>query len=128
MSRYSTIIIRFSLVGLFLWFGIMQLLNPGQWIGFVPVPLWDLIDPAILVRLNGTFEVVASLMLALGFLTRWVALALGAHLMGIALYVGGDIGVRDAALAMTSMAFLLSEPDAWTLDAKRKAVSGAVAK
>jgi uncharacterized membrane protein YphA (DoxX/SURF4 family) len=120
MSRNSTLIIRFSLVGLFMWFGVMQVIDQSEWTAFLPVWTERLpISAEMFVMLNGLFEVVFAALLALGFMTRWVALFLGLHLLGIALSVGGALGVRDAALAFTSIAFFFSEPDVLTLDARR---------
>lgn len=120
MTQKSTLIIRFSLVGLFLWFGVMQVMDQSEWTAFLPVWTERLpISAEMFVMLNGLFEVVFAVLLAVGFMTRWVAAFLGLHLLGIALSVGGALGVRDAALALTTLAFFFSEPDALTIDARR---------
>lgn len=115
------------MAALFLWFGSQQLLHPGEWTGFLPLWVWDLpLSPELFVRMNGAFEVAGAALLIVGFFTRLVALALGAHLMVIAISVGttgGDaaaIGVRDAALAAATLALAWSHVDEWTFDAKRK--------
>jgi hypothetical protein len=45
MNRASALIIRFTMVGLFLWFGVRQLVDPAawtvflpQWTGYMPIP------------------------------------------------------------------------------------------
>ncbi len=119
MSKPSSIIIRITLAALFLWFGVQQLLHPDawtvylpQWTGYLPIP------GTMLVRLNGWMEVVLGAAMAAGLFVRIASAVLGAHLLFIALSVGGAVGARDLALAATTLALVLSAPDAWTLDAR----------
>lgn len=119
MSKTSSIIIRWSLSALFLWFGSQQLLNPSMWTAFLPA--WTGYFPIpgeMLVQLNGWMEVVLGLSLATGIFTRYAAAILGGHLLFIAISVGGAIGARDAALAATTLALALSAPDSWSLDSR----------
>lgn len=119
MSKPSAIIIRWSLAGLYLWFGTQQLLHPSQWTDLLPVWTGYLPVPGeMFISLNGWMEVVLGGALFLGLYARIAALILGAHLVVIALSVGGSIGVRDFVLALTTLALALSAPDAWTLDTK----------
>jgi len=120
MQLRSAAAIRFAMAALFLWFGAMQLTEPAAWVGFLPEWTGYFPIPAeILIRMNGLFEVLFALLLAVGAFTRVVAFLLGAHLLFIAVSVGGAIGVRDAALAVTTLALAFAAPDALTLDAKR---------
>lgn len=119
MSKPSSVIIRLSLALLFLWFGVQQLLHPDAWTvylppwtGYLPVP------GTMLVRLNGWMEVVLGAAMAAGLFVRAASAVLGAHLLLIALSVGGAVGARDLALAATTLALALSAPDAWTIDAR----------
>ncbi len=117
MSHTTAVIIRYALAALFLWFGVQQLIDPAIWVGFLPE--WTGYAPIpgeMLVQLNGWSEIILGIMLALGVLTRFVAALLGAHLMLIAVTAGGAIGMRDGALALTTLALVFSKPDAWTLD------------
>lgn len=117
MSKLSSAIIRLSLAALFLWFGFQQLLHPDawtvylpQWTGYLPVP------GVMLVRLNGWMEIVLGTAMAAGLFVRIASAVLGAHLLLIAISVGGAVGARDFALAASTLALALSAPDAWTLD------------
>lgn len=128
MSKLSAVIIRLSLAALFLWFGFQQLLHPDawtvylpQWTGYLPVP------GVMLVRLNGWMEIVLGTAMAAGLFVRIASAVLGAHLLLIALSVGGAVGARDLALAATTLALALSAPDAWTLDRKLAAPAAAPA-
>ncbi len=118
MTQTSAATIRYSLVLLFLWFGVQQLIDAPTWVGFLPE--WTGYIPVpgeLFVQLNGWMEVVFAVLLMLGVFTRVVAAVLGVHLLFIAVSVGGAIGVRDAALGLVTIAFALSPADRWTLDA-----------
>jgi uncharacterized membrane protein YphA (DoxX/SURF4 family) len=117
MTHASTVVIRISLVVLFLWFGVQQLIDAQAWVGFLPE--WTGYIPVpgdMFVQLNGWMEVVFAVLLLMGVFTRVVAAVLGVHFMCIAATVGGAIGVRDAVLGCATIALALSPADRWTLD------------
>ena len=121
MNLASRVVLRWSWALLFVWFGTQQLLHPSQWVTFLPMWTGYFPIPAeMLIQLNGWMELCLAALLLLGCFTRLSALLLAAHLAGIAVSVGGAIGVRDAALAMAGISLALGEPDAWTLDMKTK--------
>lgn len=109
-NQWGVLILRLSLAVLFLWFGFSQLLDGFNWVGWVPEWAVSLlhIPPAMIVLLNGAFEVVAGSLLALNILTRWAALALGLHLLVLVFDIGlTPIGVRDFAIMMATFALAL---------------------
>jgi uncharacterized membrane protein YphA (DoxX/SURF4 family) len=120
-NAYGLIVLRLGLVALFLWFGVSQLLNPNDWLAWLPqwtstVAPFNTLSPLDIVRLNGGFEVVFGLLLLLGLWTRWVALILSLHLFFIAYEVGyNDIGVRDFALGVCTLALAIFGPDKFSL-------------
>lgn len=117
MNQYSSAAIRYTVVLLFLWFAIAQLINPGMWTTFLPE--WTGYFPIpgeILVRLNGLAELLLAILLAAGVYTRIVSGLLGLHLFMIAITAGGAIGVRDAALAFVAFALAGTPADKWTVD------------
>lgn len=121
MSNYSQPLLRYGLVLLFLWFGYQQLVNPSAWVSFLPEFLGYIPVPGeMIVQMNGWFEVVFALLLALGCYTRLIALALGAHLLGIAAIAGGAIGMRDFTLSIACFSLSLAVPDAYTYDSRQK--------
>lgn len=121
MSIASRLLLRYALCALFFWFGIQQLIDPGAWTVFLPEWTGYIPAPAeMLVRLNGWLEVMLALALLIGVFTRVAAALLGLHLLGVAWWVGGAIGVRDAILGLCAISLALSAPDTWTLDARRK--------
>ncbi len=127
MSHSSAVLIRLSLVLLFLWFGVQQLIDAETWVGFLPEWTGYLPVPGeTFVQLNGLMEVVFAALLGAGVFTRLVSAVLGGHLLFIALSVGGAIGVRDGVLGLVTVALAFSTPDRWTMDARTKSVPPSV--
>jgi len=117
MSKYSAILLRFSMAGVFLWFGLMQLTDASTWIGFLPEWLGYIpVSSEVIVQVNGWLEIVLAIAMLSGVWTRVAATILGTHLMGIAIMVGGATGVRDAGLALATLSLVLANVDSWTLD------------
>jgi uncharacterized membrane protein YphA (DoxX/SURF4 family) len=103
-------ILRFGLAAVFLWFGFSQLLDGLNWVSWVPEWAVEVlhISPAMIVLLNGAFEVVLGGLLACNVLTRWAALALALHLAVITIEIGlNEIGVRDFGLMVATLALAL---------------------
>lgn len=117
-EKYAPILLRLSLSGVFLWFGINQLLNTQAWIPWLTqraaqIPL----EASTIILINGSFEVIFGLLLLIGLYTRIVAILLGIHLLGIAFSIGySDVAVRDVGLALATFAISLHGVDSWTLD------------
>ncbi len=114
-------ILRYGMVVLFLWFGLSQVTNPSAWTVWLPewTSGWP-IAPTMLVVLNGAFETILGLMLAVGFYTRAAAGLLAIHLLGISLEIGYTaIGVRDFCLAAATAAIAFFGPDKYSFDAAR---------
>lgn len=117
MNNISVRILRFGFFILFLWFGWQQVANPHFWTGYLPSWTGYFPVPAeMLVRLNGWFEIIASLFLLSGTFVRFFFTILSLHLLGGAIIAGGAIGVRDAILATIGAALAFSQPDSWTID------------
>jgi uncharacterized membrane protein YphA (DoxX/SURF4 family) len=121
MQHLPSAIVRYSLTLMFLWFGVQQVVESSAWIGFLPT--WTSALPLSaeqFVQINGLLEIVLAFLLGVGIYTRFAAIVLGLHLLGIAISVGDAIGVRDAALAMCTLALAVGAPDIYTLDVQRK--------
>ena len=103
----------------YLWFGVSQLINPTNFIGYLPGFIFSSPYATAFVIGNGVFEVIAGGLLLSGKFTRIAALLLGLHLCGIAIELGyGDVAVRDFGLMLATMAIALHGPDNWCLDAR----------
>jgi uncharacterized membrane protein YphA (DoxX/SURF4 family) len=112
MKQYAPMLVRYAVGTVFLILGIMQLLDPAGWLGYVPafVP----IDADLAVLLNGTFDTALGLLLILGFFVRIVAAVAAIHLIGITATLGwNDITVRDLGLSLATIAVALQGQDEW---------------
>ena len=115
LREHSQVLLRYALALLFLWFGLNQLFDPGAWVVWLPSWVERLpIEPLTFVIVNGSFEMVFGVFLALGLFTRLSALVLSLHLFGIAFSLGyGDIAVRDFSLALATLAVAFHGSDHW---------------
>ncbi len=116
-ERLVPVVLRFGMAGVFMWFGLQQLIDPSTWTAFVPAFTanpW--ISPVSIILLNGWLEVVAAVLLITGFWVRPIAYVLAAHMLFVALETGGAIGVRDFGLTIACLALALGAVDTWTLD------------
>lgn len=101
-------LLRWSLAFVFLWFGFSQISNVAMWTSFVPAWAASIMDPGVLVLMNGLLEIVAGALLAFGIASRWVGLVLGLHLLVISVGLGlTAIGVRDIGLALATLSLFL---------------------
>ena len=117
LYRFAPVVLRLSMAAVFVWFGASQLADASAWIAVVPS--WATafgISAETLVRLNGMFEVMASVLLSIGIFTRPVAFLLSLHLFVIASGFGfSPTGVRDYGLALATLSVALSGGDMWAL-------------
>lgn len=112
-------ILRIALSFVFLWFGFSQMSNAAQWIGFVPDWATSIMSAGTLVYLNGIFEIIAGLMLAIGIFPRYVALLLGLHLLVISEGLGiSAVGVRDIGLSFATLSLFFLGNDKLALSYK----------
>lgn len=112
-SGYATLVLRLGLAVVILWFGVEQLSNASAWT--IWVPDWATavgLSAEQIVYLNGTFEVIAGILLICGIALPLVSLLLALHLFLIAFEIGVDpTGVRDFGLAVALLALaLLTSP------------------
>lgn len=106
------LILRLGLSIVLLWFGFSQLFDGINWVALVPDWAANLLHlpPAIIILINGSFEVVAGLFLAVGVWTRWLTLLLALHLALITFVMGlTSIGVRDFGLATAALSLFFLE-------------------
>ena len=118
LSSYAPIVLRLTLTAVFAWFGFSQLTDPASWTRIVPDWATSLsgMDAAMIVKMNGTFEVIASFLLALGVAVRYVSVLLFLHLIVIAYTFGNSpTGIRDFGLSFATLALALFGQDKWSL-------------
>lgn len=112
-QRIGLEVLRLGLAVLYLWFGFSQLFDGINWVSWVPN--WTVmllhIPPAMIVLLNGTFEVIAGGLLAMGIFVRPISFLLTAHLALVTFDIGlTAIGMRDLSITISTLALgLLSK-------------------
>ena len=114
-TEWGVCILRLGLALLFLWFGFSQLIDSINWVGWVPEWAVNIlhIPPAMIVLLNGAFEVVAGTLLAMGLWVRLFSALLALHLLVLVFEIGPTpIGVRDFGLMMATFALCFLMPGA----------------
>ena len=114
-------IVRIGMSLVFLWFGLNQLFQPDNFMGYLPsfILASDLAKQAIL--LNGAFNVVFGGLLLAGLFTRLVSVFLVLHLLSISVSLGyNDVMIRDIGLMFATASIYFSSPDKWTLDKRRR--------
>ena len=114
-KKYSPIVLRISIALVFLWFGFNQLFYTESFFGYLPH--WvSSFNPSLFIILNGSLEVILGILLILGIFTRFSALILAIHLLGIMFSLGyNEIAVRDFGLALATFAIFLNGEDDWCL-------------
>ena len=119
--EYSKILTRIAISIVFLWFGINQLINPENFMGYLPGFILLSSYAKTFIYINGILEIIFGTLLILGLFTRITALILGINLIGIILGLGyNDIAVRDFGLMLITLAIALGGRDKWCLDKKIK--------
>ena len=122
LSRFAPALLRWAMALVYLYFGYSQLTSGESWTAVVPEWATGLsgLSAATIVQINGTFEIIASITLALGVAVRPVALLLFAHLMVITFNFGfSPLGVRDFGLSFATLAVALRGPDEFCLRSRK---------
>jgi len=120
-SKYAPVVLRYSLVIVFIFFGMNQLLNPASWVSLIPS--WAIsisgFSPYTILMLNGIFEVLLACMLAFGIWIRLVAGLLCIHLAMITINIGfSATGIRDLGLTLALLSISLQGGDELSFDQK----------
>jgi uncharacterized membrane protein YphA (DoxX/SURF4 family) len=106
--QIGKLILRYSLIAVFTWFGVSQLSNPNMWTSMVPdwaTSISGMTAPTIIL-LNGIAEVILSILLAIDIFTPIVSILLALHLFIITFSFGASpVGVRDFGLSFAMLAF-----------------------
>jgi uncharacterized membrane protein YphA (DoxX/SURF4 family) len=122
-ASYAPVMVRLAISAVVMWFGVSQLTNPSMWLGVVPAWATGMgLTANTIIFLNGIFEVIASILLAIGLFVRPVAALLGLHLLVITHGFGPSAtGVRDFGLSLAAFGVALAGEDRWSIHARQEA-------
>ncbi len=121
MAPWRALIARVALAGVLLYFGVGELWNPSQWVGYIPQPLHFLPTTPLLLTHGYVLFAVGGLLL-LGAWTRplsWISVALLASIvLGLMVNGGGtSLYVRDLGLTGLALALALEPATGFGVDA-----------
>ena len=120
LQRYTKPLTRLSISFLFLWFGLNQIFDPQNFIGYLPEFILQLNNPFLFVMGNGIFETLVAVLLLVGIGVRSVSFVLIIHLLSIIITLGyNDIAVRDFTLMLITMIVMIGGKDQWCLNFKK---------
>ncbi len=116
LQYYTKPLTRLSISFLFLWFGLNQIVNPENFIGYLPEFILQSDNAQVFVIANGVFETVAALLLTRGVLVRPISFILALHLFSIVITLGyNDIAIRDFTLMLITIIVMIGGKDQWCL-------------
>jgi len=110
------LLLRFCLGFILVWFGIQQVINPGEWVRFIPeiVSSYSPVGGIGLIFLHGALLTLAAIGISLGLFPKWASLLAAALLLEIIviLLIGGDSSgliVRDIGLLVMALVLALDQ-------------------
>lgn len=121
IREYAPIVLRIGMALVFLWFGLNQIFDTENFIGYLPDFLLNSPNPGTYVLLNGIAETILGILLLAGLFIKPVSFLLALHLLIISISMGyNDIMIRDIGLTLATASIFLHGPDKWSLDKKRE--------
>jgi uncharacterized membrane protein YphA (DoxX/SURF4 family) len=117
----ASVVLRFGMAIIFLYFGFSQVVSPDAWNSYVPSFLSNGVMTANnLVMINGILEITLGIFLIIGLYIKFSAIILSIHLLFIAFSMGiNPTAVRDLGLAIATFVVFLNGKDSLTFDSKK---------
>jgi len=117
LQEYFYPCVRISISLVFLWFGLNQIFDSTNFLGYLPDFILNSDYATAAVITNGIFETIFGSLLLVGFLTRFSSLVLGVQLLIITVSLGyNDIMIRDLGLSLVTLSLVLGGKHKWSLD------------
>lgn len=112
-KEYAPAIARYGVGIVFFIFGISQIINPENWVAWLPSFSFNLgITGESLIYINGAFDFIVGALLLIGIWIRPVALVGAVHIAGIIVSLGyNDIAIRDFGLLLVLISVFLNGSD-----------------
>lgn len=106
MSKTPVIILRWGLAFVFFYAAIAGLLNPNNWVGYLPGFLTGAFSPRLVLTALSVYEIILAALLFTGRKLRWAALLSAFTLAAIIIFNLNilEITFRDVGLMMASLA------------------------
>lgn len=109
MSYKSSVLIRWGLAFVFLYAGVMSMIQPLEWVGYFPPFLLQIFPQSLLLLSFSIAEILLAVWLVWGKYARaagWVAFVM---LFGITVANAGifDVVFRDVGLAFAALALVI---------------------
>jgi uncharacterized membrane protein YphA (DoxX/SURF4 family) len=121
-SRYAPSIARFGVGIVFFIFGIDQLVNPENWVIWLPSFIYGFgIDVINLIYVNGVFDLVIGVLLLAGIYTRIISFIGILHLLGVILSMGyNEVAVRDLGILLVLISIFLQGSDSLCIESLKR--------
>lgn len=112
MTKIPRILARLGLASCFVTFGVWEIVAPTYWVSYMPSLAARIAEPSLLVRIHGAALLVVGLMVLLGILKRFSALAAVLIMISIvaSLIVSSgftEIVVRDIAILFLALSLFV---------------------
>jgi len=103
-------ILRIAISFTLLWAGVRGILQPADWVGFVPSFVADFIDPEVFLIAHGFLWIIVAAGLIAGFWRPFFAAIATLGLVSILIFNGvDDITFRDVGLSFAAFVLFLRE-------------------
>lgn len=110
IARYEDWILRIAISFTVLWAGVRGILNPTDWVGFVPEFVGNFIEPEIFLIAHGFLWIFVAAGLIAGFWRPFLSFVAFVGFVSILIFYGiDDITFRDVGLALTALVLFVRE-------------------
>jgi len=110
LARQEDWILRVAISFTVLWAGVRGILNPTDWVGYVPTFVENFIDPEVFLIAHGFLWILVAAGLLAGFWRPFLAFVAFAGFVGILIFNGiDDITFRDVGLALAAFVLFVRE-------------------
>ncbi len=106
-TKLASLLLRIGLAAVLLYAGVAALLNPQEWIGFLPGFVSHILPAALALTLFSLFQIALAVWLLSGFKTRYAAFLTALTVVGITvanlsalITTFRDVAIIFAALAL----------------------------
>lgn len=108
LSDREDLLLRLAVAFPMIWAGVHQMMNPTDWIGFVPPWLGSFIAPEAFLTIHSVFNIVIGIGLLIGFWRVLFSATAAASLASIVIFYGvDDVTFRDVGLAIVAIVLFL---------------------